>query len=167
MTIDTLTQLSITLSNTRLAPSDQLKQICLSVEGMITGADRVSLWKFTHDKSAIECIALFDQGTFSLPENLVLTRDAFPEYFAAILQSDFVRASDARHHPDTRCFNTGYFDKLDIYSLLDYVFHHEFAPFGIICCESVGRQVEWMDNDLDCLKRTARIVSVFSYMDKL
>lgn len=166
MDIDALTRLSIALSKSETL-EQQLKLICRAISDIIPHANRISLWKFSSDQSAIECVALLDHVEFSIPSNLMLSREAHPSYFDAILAKDHISASDARNHPDTSCFNKDYFKEKDIYSLLDYIFNHEFSPFGIICCESIGHPVEWREEDLHNLKRAARIVSVFSYMEAL
>lgn len=165
MDIDALTRLSIALSKSD-ALEQQLTLICRAISEVLPHANRISLWKFCSDKSAIECVALLDHEEFSIPSNLILSRSTHPSYFDAILAKEHICASDARNHPDTSCFNKDYFKEKDIYSLLDYVFNHEFAPFGIICCESAGHAVEWLEDDLNNLRRAARIVSVFSDMDE-
>ncbi|WP_100642372.1 GAF domain-containing protein [Alteromonas facilis] len=166
MDIDPLTQLSMSLSKPK-SRTEQLRLTCCAISDIVPNANRISLWQFNQDKSAISCLALLDDKDFSEPKGLVLTREDFPPYFAAILKRESISASDARNHPDTACFNESYFFEKDIYSLLDYIFSHEFVPFGIICCESVGRQVEWTDEDLENVKRAARIVSIFSTMEAI
>ena len=167
MDIDSLTQLSINLSNPDLDQSKQLKMVCYAIGDTIEGANRVSLWKFDENKTAINCIAMMADGEFSEPEGVVLSAEDYPEYFNAILESDVIRAPDARNHPHTMCFNKAYFPAVNVYSLLDYIFSNDFAPFGIICCESVGHIVEWSDQDLANLKRAARIVLIFSNIRNL
>lgn len=167
MDIDSLTQLSINLSNPSLEQSKQLRMVCYAIADTIEGANRVSLWKFDQLKTTITCTAMLADGEFTEPEGVVLKAEDYPEYFNAILASDVIRAPDARNHPFTRCFNKDYFPAVNVYSLLDYIFSNDFAPFGIICCESVGEIVQWSDDDLANLKRAARIVSIFSNIRNL
>ncbi|AWL11383.1 hypothetical protein HMF8227_00888 [Saliniradius amylolyticus] len=160
--LDPLTRLSMQLSNPNLARAGLLKLVCEAIASSVPKSNRTSLWKFSDDQSFITCIALLTPDGFQQPEGLRLTQKDYPEYFEAIIKSDSVMASDARSHPDTRCFNKGYFDEEHIYSLMDYMFNNDFSPFGIICCESAGKQVDWSQEDLQSLERAARIVSIFS-----
>lgn len=162
MELDPLTQLSVQLSNSELKHSQLLMLICSAIRHAIPPANKVSLWRFNDDKSAIICVGQLKEGSFSEPENFILQSRDYPEYFDAMLNQQSIMASDARNHPQTQCFGKDYFAKENVYSILDYVFQNDFAPFGIICCESVGKQVEWKPSDLESLKRAARIVSIFS-----
>ncbi|MEW9798541.1 GAF domain-containing protein [Alteromonas sp. CYL-A6] len=162
MDIDPLTQLSMALSKPSLSESGRLKMICLAVTNVIPKANRVSLWQFDESKTKITCIAMMQDQTFTTPEGFSLHREDYRDYFDAILRNESISASDARTHPATRCFNTSYFEPENIYSLLDYIFSHDFLPFGIICCERTGTPARWDDTDVANLRRVARITSMFS-----
>ena len=159
--IDPLTELTIKLSRQTLTAKDKYAAICRCVFQCVPKTNRVSLWKFDDSRSAIHCLMLLDEcGKPEQPE-IVLTQTQYPDYFSAIIQRETVSASDARNHPDTRCFAKDYFPNNDIHSMLDFIFHQDFRPVGIICCESVGKQVEWDSKDESMLRRTASIVSMF------
>lgn len=72
-----------------------------------------------------------------------------------------INAPQARTHDITKCFNETYFEPLNIHSLLDFILHWEFIPQGIICCESVGKEVQWAERDIESLKRIARVSSMY------
>lgn len=167
MEIDSLTQLSMSLSKPGVKGIDELRLTCTAIATLIPNADRVSLWEFIEGKTAIHCIALLTSEGFGVPDELVLRDSEFPEYFEAILAEDTVCASAARSDLRTQCFNQGYFEPNDIHSLLDYIFSREFVQYGIICCESVARQVKWSEADIEHLKRAATVVSVYSYVESL
>lgn len=167
MDIDSLTQLSMSLSKPSVKEDEKLLLTCSAIASTIPHADRVSLWEFIESKTAIRCIALLTDEGFSMPENMVLTQTDYPQYFDAIIKDDTVCAPTARSDVRTQCFNQGYFEPNQIYSLLDYIFSREFVTYGIICCESVGREVEWTEQDIEHLKRAATVVSVYSYVDSL
>lgn len=159
--LDPLTHLSIKLSRNNLLDDEKNRLICRSIRHNIASASRVSLWRFESDRTAIRCLILDTQEHSDTSSSLVLKQQDYPEYFNAILSGDTLSASDARHHPSTRCFNEDYFNTFDIYSLLDFIFHRNFTPIGIICCESTGKQVTWSDEDKNVIRRTASIVSMF------
>ena len=160
--IDPFTELSMTLANPDVALPDFLKAVCLAVKKAIPNADRVSLWQFNAGNESISCLALLNAGGFSQPTNLVYQRSDYPAYFDAILEKLSILALDARNHPDTSCFAEGYFEEESVHSMMDYVFDNAFSPFGIICCESTGQCALWGDEEVNELKRIARIVSIFS-----
>lgn len=167
MDIDSLTQLSMSLSKPGVKEQDKLQLTCSAIAATIPHADRISLWEFIEGKSAIRCIALLTEESFEIPADMILREADYPEYFAAIIEDDTVCASSARKDPRTQCFNQGYFEPNQIYSLLDYIFSREFVTYGIICCESIGREVEWTDDDIGHLKRAATVVSIYSYVESL
>ena len=159
--IDPLTELTIKLSRQTLTAKDKYAAICRCVLQCVPKTNRVSLWKFDDSRSAIHCLMLLDECGKPEQAEIVLTQTQYPDYFSAIIQRETVSASDARSHPDTRCFAKDYFPNNDIHSMLDFIFHQDFRPVGIICCESVGKQVEWDSKDESMLRRTASIVSMF------
>lgn len=161
MDIDPLTELTIQLSKSDLDYIDRLTWICRSVARVVPKATRISLWRFSNDFETRQCICLLVNNEVLDPSGKTLRRAQSPDYFDAILRDDTVNASNARHHPDTRGFTDTYFKPNDVYSLLDYIFHRDFTPFGVICCEATQAPVEWQERDVMLLKRVAGIVSMF------
>lgn len=97
----------------------------------------------------------------TLTNGQILKKVDFPEYFDHILKNKVLSASDARENPATTCFNEVYFKPLNIFSLLDFIFHFQFKPTGVICCERVGDAIQWSNDDISALKRVANITSMF------
>ena len=140
---------------------DKHREICRCVDYVIPKANRITLWKFNPEKTAISCLVLFENQQFSTPDNLELKQQDFPVYFDAVLKNDVVVASNARQDSNTRCFTEGYFKPNNIHSLLDYVFHDDLSPLGVICCEATGSAVTWSHQDIAALKRVAQTTSMF------
>lgn len=159
--MDPLFKLNTCLTNPDLSGQQKLESVCKTVHKLIPGADRVSLWLFDESQSQISSLICFDATSKSWSEQVTLLREDFPGYFDAILHREFVDAPDAANHPDTECFNQSYFQPLDIRSLLDYILYRDFEPKGILCCESVGRQVQWSEHDKQTIKKIARSCSFF------
>ena len=161
-----LTSLTVTISNPNKSEADKLKEICLTARDIVPSANRISLWLFDETFDAIHClICLDEEGQYSSRQ--VLSRQDFGAYFESIMTSQVLSASDARTHPATKCFNVGYFDTFNIHSLLDYIFHNEFKPAGVICCERVGNAVEWSDEDIESLRRISNVASMFLNNDEI
>ena len=159
--LDPLTALTITLSQPNLSSAEKRLAICKTLSQTVHRADRVNLWQFSEDQQAIHCVMHYEKHTQMTSHGQVLSRKDYPNYFDAIIKSQWVVVNHAREHEDTRCFNEGYFEPNDIYSLLDFVFHGEGEPLGIICCEAIGEPTIWSDADLTVMKRIASITSMF------
>lgn len=158
--MDNIATLTIKLSNPNLSISDKLKAICRTIKYVVPNANRVSLWAFNDSFDKIFCLMSQDNSLkFQFGQQLHKTD--FAPYFNFILNDRVLNASDARNHPVTSCFTTRYFEPLNIYSLLDLIFHHNFAPVGIICCEHLDEPVEWQEQDIVALQRIASITTLF------
>ncbi|MDO6566361.1 hypothetical protein Q4561_04775 [Alteromonas sp. 1_MG-2023] len=161
MDIDRYTTLVIALSKPSIDEQDKLSAITSCLRLGIPSANRISLWRFEENKTRIRCLSLNQDGQNLAIDDLSLLKDDIPDYFEDILKQNLLVASDARNHPATQCFNESYFKPNDIYSLLDFTFHHHFNPIGIICCEKTHSPSSWTQDDIDSLKRVAKITSMF------
>lgn len=159
--VDPFTSLTLALSRNTLSNTDKHIAICRSVKAIVSNVNRVSLWKFNPQRTGLNCLILQDNNEIIIPDGVNLSSDDFPDYFDAILQNQWVIASDARTHPDTQCFNELYFKPNNIHSLLDFVFQDYFKAVGVICCEATGEAVQWSNQDIAGLKRIAGITSMF------
>lgn len=153
--------LSVYLSNPRISLAEKLLKICLAVKSDITTCDRVSIWLFSEDHTEMTSLMCIDEkGAKSKGERL-FSKD-FSDYFEHIINQEILVASDARSNEISQCFNVGYFDIHNIYSLLDVTFtKNDDAPLGIICCERTGNKTEWQANEIDVLKSISTKASLF------
>lgn len=157
--MEAITDLVITISNPATSNDKKLEQICLTTMQAITHANRVSLWAFNKAQTEIVCLKCLSPN-MSFSSGTILKKADVPDYFNTILKDEVIIASDARNHPATHCFNESYFIPLDIYSLFDYIYHKDFAPRGVICCESVGKQITWLADESHILRRIANMTSM-------
>ncbi|MDG1750949.1 MAG: hypothetical protein P8I03_04715 [Thalassotalea sp.] len=140
--------------------NEKLQTICRKIKAIAPNANRVSLWLFNQEANEIFCLMCLDSGD-ELTNGQSLKKIDFPEYFDHILKNKVLSASDARENPATTCFNEVYFEPLNIFSLLDFIFHFQFKPTGVICCEREGDTTQWSKVDINALKRVANITSMF------
>lgn len=143
----------------RLTGKRQLELICRVAAKLIPNANLISLWRFGEHKQKVISLINYDVEAQEFTEGLELNRRDFPVYFDAIVERELLVASRARAHPVTSCFNESYFEPLDIHSLLDFILHKEFAPVGVICCESKGAAVNWSDDDIENIRMLATQIS--------
>lgn len=158
--MDAITNLTLKISNRELSLHQKLQAICTAITSSVEACNRVSLWLFDDNRDEIYCIICKDnEAGYSLGQRLH-KRD-FEPYFSHILQHQVLAASDARVHPATACFNDVYFIPNNIFSLLDYVFHRDFVPAGIMCCERTNSMANWQPADVANLKRISHVTSMF------
>jgi len=150
----------MTISNPSLPLKQKLICICQTIKKEIKQSDRVSLWVFKEDYSEIFKIGGFDENNQYVLGD-ILKRSEYPQYFDHILTYETLTANKARTHPATTCFNSTYFKEKEVFSLLDFIYHYDFKPTGIICCEAVNSEIEWEPKCIEKLKRIANISSIF------
>ncbi|MCO4799120.1 MAG: hypothetical protein KC484_07890 [Colwelliaceae bacterium] len=153
-------ELTACVSSFENSTNKKLQSICQKIKDIAPNANRVSLWLFNKEADEIFCLMCLD-STNALSNGQSLKAKDFPEYFEHILKNKVLSASDARENPSTYCFNEVYFKPLNIFSLLDFTFHFQFKPTGVICCEREGNATQWSDSDINGLKRVANITSMF------
>lgn len=104
---------------------------------------RSGIWLFQEALSGISCYLLIDKHTNSTVEDLVLYRQDFPRYFAALDEERTIAADDARMAEETSEFTETYLDVLGITSMLDTPIRHGGKTVGIICSEHRGDCRHW------------------------
>lgn len=155
-----LKHLSAQIGNPSLMIEEKLHVICKEIKKVIPTSNRVSLWLFSDEFSQIHCVKCLDENNV-YSDGIELTSEHFPEYFDYILSNQVLNASNARANKVTECFNESYFEPLNIHSLLDYIFHFENKPVGVICCERTGDATTWSEQDISLLIRVAKLTSLF------
>jgi signal transduction histidine kinase len=111
------------------------------------GVERVSIWLFIGDKSAIRCFELYETKRDEHSEGAVLRREDYPDYFEALEHRRVIAADDARTHEVTRGFCASYLEPLDIRSMLDAPIFREGEVIGVVCHEAVGHKRHWTAED--------------------
>ncbi len=155
-----LKNLAVKISDPNISSNRKLNQICKELKALIPGANRVSLWLFNKKYSALNCLICLDENN-DVSNGSVLTAEDSPAYFNYILTNQVLDASDARNNDVTKQFTSPYFEPLDIYSLLDYIYILDNKPLGVICCESVGSKITWSHTDKESLIKIADVTNLF------
>lgn len=118
------------------------RHLC-QVAAQVLDVERVSLWRFTPDRSAIRCDVLYELSTDRFSTGQELTAKQFPSYFKALTSEDVIAASDAVNDPRTREFADAYLLPLGISSMMEVPIHTD----GILCNEHVGPPREWLPDE--------------------
>ena len=105
--------------------------------------ERVNLWLYTPERSAIRCIDHFQLSTGEHVSGTELAVTDYPAYFAALEQEEAIVADDAQNHPFTFEFADSYLKAYDIQSMLDAPVRSGGRVLGVLCYEQVGRPINW------------------------
>ncbi|WP_269530824.1 GAF domain-containing protein [Chitinimonas sp. BJYL2] len=125
------------------------------------GCSRASIWFYAGPlQDQAVCESLYDAGDNQWASGIVLSEDDFAPYFEAMRSDKMIIASQARSHPATSCFNEGYFEPLNIYSLLDVGIEVGGSPIGLVCCEQTGGEKEWSQPDVQYLQQVGAMVGL-------
>ncbi len=107
------------------------------------GIERVSVWLYNEDQSAIVCIDLFETSTQRHASGLTLQSKDFPAYFKYLREERTLAANNAVTDPSTFEFAEVYLKPLNIFSLLDAPIRKNGKMIGVICNEKVGSVRNW------------------------
>jgi PAS domain S-box-containing protein len=105
--------------------------------------ERVNLWLYTPERSAIRCIDHFQLSTGEHGTGTELAITDCPAYFAALEQEEAIVADDAQNHPFTFELADSYLKAYDIQSMLDAPVRSGGRVLGVLCYEQVGRPINW------------------------
>ena len=122
--------------------------------------ERVGIWLFVEDRSAIRCVALYERGTNEHSEGAILRVADFPNYFAALQIRKAVPAELAATDPRTAELAAAYLLPLGVSSMLDAGIYRNAELVGVVCHESVGQPREWTTEDRDFAGSVSDLLAV-------
>ncbi|HYE34207.1 sensor domain-containing phosphodiesterase [Methylocaldum sp.] len=105
--------------------------------------ERVSVWRFTEDRSAIACMDLYELSQQRHSAGMTLRQEDFPSYFEGLEAGEAIVADDAHSHPFTADFSETYLRPFGIASMLDVPIHVFGHLEGVLCCEQTGAALSW------------------------
>lgn len=137
----------------------------LDVASKALNVERVSVWFFNEEKTAIYCDYLYIKkiGEFSSEETLFV--NDFPEYFNAINNQLYVAADDAKSNPFTKELAEGYLIPRKIYSMMDIPIHFLGETVGVICHEETDSPRVWKREEIDFSAAISALVSTSLEID--
>jgi PAS domain S-box-containing protein len=113
----------------------------------VLDCERASVWRLSADRTAIECIDMFERSPKRHTTGTVLTKALAPSYFAAVESQDEIAAHDALTDPRTCEFAESYLGPLGITSMLDIPVFRGEELYGVICHEHIGPARKWTQWD--------------------
>ncbi|AFY83749.1 PAS domain S-box protein [Oscillatoria acuminata] len=122
--------------------------------------ERVSIWWYNSDRSAIRCVNLFESREQRHSDGLELFAHQYPNYFQALASNRAIAADDAHTHPATREFSDGYLTPLGIASMLDAPIRLGGRVVGVLCCEQMEIRRNWLLEDQQLISSLADFVAL-------
>ncbi len=121
---------------------------------------RVSIWRFSPDSRALECLNLFELKTGGHSSGVTLAAAEYPAYFKCLGEQVLIAADDARHDACTCEFAADYLIPLEITSMMDAPVRYGKSVSHLLCCEHVGPVREWTDDEKTFAVAVASLVSL-------
>lgn len=118
-------------------------QVITRVAAAFLQVERVSIWFFAQNRSAIHCVNLYQLTTHTHSHGLALAADTYPQYFQELATERIVAAHDAQQDSRTAEFTKDYLVPIGITSMLDVPIRSEGKMIGVICHEHVGPRRQW------------------------
>jgi PAS domain S-box-containing protein len=122
--------------------NETLRQLTESA-GRMLNIERVSLWGLSAERSALDCIDLFELSTGRHSSGSKLLAVHYPGYFRALEQGEPIVADDAMNHPLTCEFADDYLLMNRVSALIDSPIHVNGELQGVLCIERVGAHSAW------------------------
>jgi PAS domain S-box-containing protein len=122
--------------------------------------ERVSVWRFIVDRSAIKCDSLFELTSKQHSSGGLLQRADYPGYFQALHHRRIISAADAANDPRTSEFTESYMKPLGITSMLDAPIFVNGQLEGVLCIESTRRRRIWTEAEQSFALSVANLVSL-------
>lgn len=122
--------------------------------------ERASVWLYNSEKTALECLDLFQKTLEQHSQGLTIKRSDYPTYFKIVETEDILIADEAQTDPKTREFNTNYLKPFDIVSMLDSSLWLRGEMVGVLCIEQVSEVHHWTLEDENFVRSIADIISL-------
>ncbi|HKQ35453.1 MAG TPA: PAS domain S-box protein [Nitrospiraceae bacterium] len=115
----------------------------------ILEVERVSIWLFRENRSAIQLEDLYEVASGAHSAGAVLRASQYPCYFQALQQEEHaIAAHDANADPRTREFSSSYLTPLGIGAMLDAPIRHKGKTVGVLCHEYLGSCRTWTADEI-------------------
>jgi len=127
--------------------------------------ERVSIWFFNEDRTAIYCDYLYLKKFGEYANETTLDVKDYPSYFKAIETNLSVAIDDALSDPVTRELAEDYLKPRGICSIMDIPIHYHGETIGIICHEEQDKVRHWKREEMDFTAAISSLVSTSLEID--
>ncbi|MCC5640670.1 PAS domain S-box protein [Nostoc sp. CHAB 5844] len=113
------------------------------VAAQTLAVERVGVWLYTQDRTAIECINLYDSSKKIHISGQTLLKASYPNYFQSLEMERSLAVNDAINDKRTEELATSYLKVFGITSLLDAPIWLGGHVVGVVCHEHFGEMRHW------------------------
>ncbi len=150
----------LSLAKTETSDFSEMLRTILRTVAETMEVERVSVWFFDADLSALTCRELFQQSTGFQGSGARLEASKYPRYFDAMREQRVIAAGDARRNRQTSEFTKGYLEPLGIHAMLDVPIRRGGQLVGVVCHEKTSGVREWTDAEQDFAGSIADMISL-------
>ncbi|OXA93202.1 response regulator [Flavobacterium hercynium] len=125
---------------------------------IVSKTNRVSFWKYSDD--TISCRNLFSLDDQSLNDKNILNKESYPIYFETLKNKAIINAPDVFNKLETSEFESVYFIKNKIKSMLDVPIFLNGQLVGVTCFESTEGKRDWDNEDINYAKTISDVISL-------
>lgn len=110
-------------------------------------AQRVSIWLYNQDGSALDCIDLYDVRQQAHTSGHILSQVSYPVYFQTLEEERCIAVNDAINDKRTQELFASYLSVFGVASLLDAPIRVAGRFLGVVCHEYCGEVHHWTPED--------------------
>ena len=139
----------------------QAFQAITETASRVLEVERVSIWLFREDRSAILLQDLYEGSKQQHSAGTVLQADLFPAYFQALeWEEHTLAAHDAHFDPRTCEFSSSYLTPHGVGAMLDAPIRHKGKTAGVLCHEHLGGCRTWTNDEMTVAASFATMVTL-------
>jgi len=138
------------LTQSRLFQSSELMPTLQHITAMAASTlhiERVGIWRFTGDRTSLQCIDLFELTPGRHTDGMCLSVESSPSYFAALASSQIIAADNVHTDERTRELSSSFLSPASINSMMDAPIYLFGRLEGVICHEHVGPARHWTEDE--------------------
>jgi len=135
-------ELSRAIAGPECSLADAFQHAC-EISARTLSVERVGIWLFVENRTAIRCANLFERSKDEHSEGAILYVADFSKYFEALDSCKAIPAEFAATDPRTAELADAYFRPLGITSILNSAILRDGETVGVLCHEHVGPPCEW------------------------
>lgn len=142
------------------APLQLVWSLACESAAEVLGVDRVGVWLFIDDRTALRCAALYERSRGAFSSGATLLVADFPVYFASLTSRKSLPIELAADDPRTAELAEVYLAPLGIGSMLDAGIFLDGELVGVVCHEHVGPPREWTTEARDFASSVADLLAL-------
>jgi PAS domain S-box-containing protein len=140
---------------------DEFLKAVTKISANVLEVNRVSVWKFSDDKTKIKCLKAYHSEEEEFLNHDVLKTENYPNYFDELHEQKIISVYDiATDNVINKDYKAQYLNKFNIKSMLDAFIMGTEQPFGVICFEQIGQKRQWSPEDEQFVTTIASVISL-------